>query len=208
MSLYSDDRYSWRETYFVFFEPERRPLLCDVHRELNAHAGTFRILAERGDAANNLQSLTVASYEDHSALEVAYQEGEAVTAEIGGILETLGRPRSTREREKHLRLARCRAKFDLIHFEQTAGTAAFQIVKMPELQFTPPRSRRSRFRFDPEHYQNCAFNGLNAVEDETDADQDSAVFERVDPNTLVLILEILTRLSHGIALDPASGIVM
>lgn len=213
MSLFTDDRYCWRETYFVFFEPERRPLLRDIQRELKDHAGTFRLLEEQTDRADRLQTLTIASYEDHAALDVSYHAGDNVTAEIRGLIETLGRECSAREKEKLLRLTRYRAKFDVLHFEQTAGTAAFKVVKVPEVHFAQTHNSqhvtKARFRFDPDNYQNCAFNGLPADDDDRqDAGMDSAVFERVDPNTLVLFLEMLCRLTHGTAIDPASGVFL
>ena len=217
MSLFEDDRYAWRETYFVFFDPRCRPRLREVRQELRSHAGTFRILNEQADKLDLLQALTVASYEDHSALEISYREGEDVASEIGGLIEMLGNGCSAREKERLLRVAHYRAKFDVLHFEQTAGTAAFKIVKMPELRFAPPqdskqvaapKGRRARFHFDPDSYENCVNNGAGAELDEQDAGMDSAIIERVDPNTLILLLETLCRLSDGVAIDPASGVVV
>ncbi len=208
MSLFTDERYTWRETYFVFFKPERRPLLRDIRRELRSHAGTFRVLDEQSDASERLRALTIASYEDHSALEVSYKEGDAVTSEVQGLVETLGAVCTARERETLLRLTHFRAKFDVLHFEQTAGTEAFRVVKMPELRFAlpkdsgknsdrnaRPRGRAPRFHFDIDDYQNCVCNGVSPDderdgEDESDVGMDSAILERVDPNTLVLVLDV------------------
>jgi hypothetical protein len=45
--------------------------------------------------------------------------------------------------------------------------------------------------------------------DIADADgMDSGEFERINPEMLVTVLEILCRISHGVALDPASGIIL
>lgn len=232
MSLYNDDRYSWRETYFVLFDPERRLRLRELRRELRKHSGTFRILEENADTEGVLTSMIVASYEDHSALEINYREGKNVADEIRGLIETLENGCTPRERLRLRQAADCRARFDVLHFEQTADTAAFKIVKMPELRFAPPKPYppkdkqtyfpkeqrsdklnaqpgvRPRFHFDPDSYENCVNDGAGSDLDEQEVGMDSSIIERVDPNTLVLFLEILCLVTDGIAIDPASGIVI
>lgn len=243
MSLYDDDRYDWRETYFVLFDPERRPRTKDVHRTLIRRAGTFRVLDEQTESDGTLRSLTIASYEDHSALEIRYAEGDAVQAENAAMIETLREGSSPEEWILLKKAAQCRARFEVMHFEQTAGTAAFNIVKMPDISFAPRKpsdiskryrnqdafpkqqhcdklgdsltssnnGRTPRFHFDPDSYENCRSDGaaLNDSDDSIfDPNEDSGIIERIDPNTLVLVLEVLCRASGGIAIDPASGMVI
>jgi hypothetical protein len=225
MSLFNDERYTWRETYFVFFDPAKRPLLSEIRRELRHYAGTLTILEGKAEPNGQLVSMTVASYEDHSALEIVYHEGNNVHNEIGLLAELLEKGSTAKEKERLRNAQKYRAKFEILHFEQTAGTEAFQIVKMPVLQFAPrqkdktgtPFSKRKdsdkllpdqkkRFHFDPNSFENCITNG-NETELE-DNNEDSSEFERIDPNTLVFVLEILCRLCHGVAIDPASGVVI
>jgi hypothetical protein len=232
MSLFNDERYTWRETYFVLFDPARRPRLEDIRRELRIHSAKVNILESKLEPDGTLVSLTLASYDDHAALEISYREGNDVRTETALLAETLEKGCTNKERDRLREAAQYCAKFEILHFEQTAGTAAFKIVKMPVLKFDSwqqntktgkagglfPNGRQSdrlthgrksgktRFHFDPDSYENCANDGAGAELDrETD---ESTEFERIDPNTLVLVLEILCRLSRGIAIDPASGIVI
>jgi hypothetical protein len=225
MSLFNDERYTWRETYFVLFDPAMRPRLSDVRRELRHVAGALTILDSKAESGGNLLTMTVASYEDHSALEIVYREGNDVHNEICRLAEILEKGSTAKEKERLREAKTCRAKFEILHFEQTAGTAAFKIVKMPVLQFAPRKKNKiehlfsngnysdklfpnqtKRFHFDPDSYENCLVNGVEP--DEKACLEDSSEFERIDPNTLVFVLEILCRLCQGIAIDPASGVII
>ena len=227
MSFFHDDRYTWRETYFVLFgDLRRRPLLDELKWELRH--GMLKILDGTANPKGRLRTLTLASYEDHSALEIVFRYGSKVAAEIDALVRTLEKGCTPKEMERLLTAKNWAAKFDVLHFEQLAGTAAFDVVKVPELKFQTPvsdspqresfttanRANRpacgTKFQFDPSSYANCLAGGVgdeyNRMVDEFEADSvDSSVYERVDPTTLVLVLETLSRLTGGIAIDPASG---
>ena len=223
MSLYDDDRYTWRETYFVLFgDLQRRPLLDELKRGLQH--GSLKILGSATNPEGRLRTLTVASYENHSALEIVFRYGPQVTAEIDDLVRTLEKGCTHKERDRLHAMKHWTAKFDVLHFEQSAGTAAFDVVKLPVLKFnssstdTPdslkPSTNRlndgTQFRFDPNSYENClaggAGNEYDRKVDEFEADApDSGSFERVDPTTLVFVLETLCRFTGGVAVDPASG---
>jgi hypothetical protein len=223
MSLFDDSRYTWRETYFVLFDSKRRPCVDDVRRELLVHAGALRLLDSQAEPDGTLFSVTIASYENHAALEIIYREGDDVHDDIISLIQTLENDCTEKEREQLQKARNYRAKFDILHFEQTAETAAFDVLKLPELKFRKPpvfpnrffsdrlTSRpRKRFHFDTDSYQNCVNDRAGEEIDWKDQaeTEDSSVYERIDPNTLLLVLEILCRLTHGVAVDPASGIVI
>ncbi len=243
MSLFDDERYTWRETYFVLFDPERRPRLSSVQRELQHRVGSRRILDAKADEEGRFLSMTLASYEDHAALEIIYREGDDVLAETAALAATLEKGCLEPERQRLEGAKLCRARFVVLLFEKTAGTGAFKIVKVPELRFaplphvesdakTPPkpqgqggfpkgqvsgklvdksnRPSRPKYHFDPDSYENCKTGGveLNNDFEFRDPAEDSSILERVDPNTLVLVLEILSRATHGIAIDPAGGVLI
>ncbi len=212
MSLYDDDRYSWRETYFVLFEPQRRPRLAELRRELRPLKESVKIVDAETDDVGFFTKLTVASYEDHSALEIVFRQGADVAAEMNALFRVLGEGCSGKEKERLETACRQAAKFDVLHFEQTAGTGAFNVVKRPELEFSPkgiftqkkragsPKKKRTRFHFDPNSFEKCRTGSADVP---FDAEESSV--ERVDPKTLVLVLGILCRLTDGVAIDPASG---
>lgn len=213
MSLQNDERYNWRETYFVLIDPARRPSLADVMRDLEEHAGIFRILEKVKNQDGLFRSLAIASYEDHSALEISYIEGDAVQAEINALAQTLQKNASHRERERLEAAKSYRAKFDIRHFEQTADTGMFgNVVKLPDITFVRQSKLKNgegkHFHFDPNSYNNCRNDAAGAEFDKQDAETDgSSIIERIDPNTLILVLEVLCRQTGGIAVDPAAGVI-
>jgi len=227
MTLFEDDRYDWLETYFVCFESAHRPKLPEIRRALKTYAPFFCVLDSKADPNGNLVAMTIASYENHAALEIVYREGKEVVSEIQHLVRSLKKEATATERSKLQRIVQCKTRFDVHHFEQTAETGVFNITKLPELKFarqsTVPVERgdvflkalgqgkagSGRFHFDPDSYDRCR-TGLPSEElDIADASAaDSGEFERINPEMLVTVLEILCRISRGVALDPASGIVL
>jgi hypothetical protein len=102
------------------------------------------------------------------------------------------------------KIAHCKTRLDVHHFEQTADTNVFNITKIPELKFP----KQTTIPVD----SNDAFSKALKM-DETDketcgAEPDSSLYERINPEMLVTVLEILCRMSHGVAIDPASGLIL
>ena len=227
MTLFEDDRYDWRETYFVYFESSHRPKLPEVRRALKTYAPFFCILDSKADPNGNLVEMTIASYENHAALEIVYREGKDVLTEAQHLVRSVKKEATEEELAKLQRIVQCKARFDVHHFEQTAETGMFNIVKLPELKFarqsTLPveqgdvfsralgqsKTGKGKLHFDPDCYDRCHIGLASDELDTTDASAaDSGEFERINPEMLVTVLEILCRISRGVALDPASGIVL
>lgn len=228
MTLFEDDRYDWRETYFVCFESSHRPKLSEIRRVLKMNAPFLTILDSKAEIDGSLVALTIASYENHAAVEIVYREGNEVLSEIHHLVNSLKNEATVAEQTKLQKISLCKTRLDVHHFEQTAATGVFNITKLPELKFASQSTipadkgnaiskalgqnvpRKERFYFDPDSYDRCRAN-LTSEELEIVADSgimDSGEFERINPEMLVTVLEILCRLSHGVALDPASGIVL
>ena len=221
MTLFDDDRYDWRETYFVYFESSQRPKLSEVRHALKNHAPFFDILDSKADVNEDIVAMTIASYEDHAALEIVYREGNDVLAEAKHLFHTLKNDASVRELSQLKKIVLCPTRFDVHHFEQTAETGRFNITKLPELEF-PKQSTfpiesndvfakalgtgKGKFHFDPCSYDRCRHGEDGEASDAVG--MDSGEFERINPEMLVTVLEILCRTSRGVALDPASGIVL
>jgi len=227
MTLFEDDRYDWRETYFVYFEFSHRPKLPEIRRALKTYAPFFSILDSKAEPDGNLVAMTIASYENHAALEITYREGKDVLTEIKQLARSLKNDATAEELLKLQKAAQYAARFDVHHFEQLAGTSIFNALKLPELKFarqsTLPADHgdaiskalkqdsvdNGKFYFDPNSYDQCRGGFAGKELDISDASViDSGEFERINPEMLVTVLEILCRISHGVALDPASGIVL
>ena len=227
MTLFEDNRYDWRETYFIYFESSHRPKLPEIRRALHIYAPFFCILDSKAEPDGNLVAMTIASYEDHAALEIIYREGNDISAEVRHLVHTLKQEATSKELAQLQKIIQCRARLDIHHFEQTAETGVFNIMKLPELKFprqsTFPADQRDAFSkalginatekgklyFDPNSYDRCRNDQTGEELDIADTNSlDSGEFERINPKMLVTVLEILCRMSRGVAIDPASGIVL
>lgn len=119
MSMFENDQYCWRETYFVLFDARNRPKLDAVRRAL-AHLDTHFTLANlTGDEEGYVESLTVVSPDDFAALDICYVDGDEVVEQRADLLKELESANGTpEERLKRERLRRSNGRFDVLHFEQ------------------------------------------------------------------------------------------
>ena len=222
MTLFDDNRYDWRETYFVYFESSYRPKLTEVRRALRIHAPFLNILDYKTESEGSIVSMTIASYEDHAALEIVHREGNEVIAEAQRLAFSLKKDASEEENLKLQKIVQYKMRVDVHHFEQTADTHIFNVTKVPELKFpkqpTPPidtfskalnmnAAGKGKFHFDPNSYDRCRNDNTGNEPDDV-IGEDSSIIERINPEMLITVLEILCRISRGVALDPASGIVL
>lgn len=153
MSLFEDNRYQYRDTYFVFFEKGNRPSLDKIEAslaELGSRYETIKATEQDGE----FESLTFVSPYDFSAMDIAVVEGEEVAGQISELMDEFKTMTLTGEdSEKLSTLNNCDSRFDIFHFEQVDGIS----------------------------------------EDEF-----------LDPGGLLLVMEKLSELCEGIALDPQS----
>ena len=214
MSTFEDDRYQWRETYFVLFDPARRPDTSAIRKGLQSVFGTLHIRDSQSDESGRLEILSVASYEDFAAIDIMYQQGEHVIAEMQALAPELVNLTSTKQnRLKIEKAVSYSAKLDVMHFEQMVPIEEKRpVIWVSESTNTDdsfvraktgPFAARKRFQFDPERYVE------NVFEEETpEFTEDSEQIAQLNPNTLILVLELLCCLTGGVAIDPASGAVL
>ena len=120
MSLFSDSKYQYRETYFVLFNSEDCPSAEDVQMVLGS-------LGPRYEAVNlqktesGFESMTVKSPRDFSAMDIIYTQGEEVTSQIEEIQEAMRNTTLTGDDiKKVMALKEFDARFEIFHFEETA----------------------------------------------------------------------------------------
>jgi hypothetical protein len=82
MSLFADGRYQWRETYFVLFDRQHRPLAADVKRVLADLGPRIEIHEIAAESGGKLESMTVLSHADAAGMDVTYVEGDEVKEQI------------------------------------------------------------------------------------------------------------------------------
>ena len=123
MSLFENDLFQWRETYFVLFDEATRPQAEDVVKALTDQDGRFEVTNVEADDAGRLESLTFRSPEDSSAMDITYVVGEEVVEQVAELLQTFARVTlDDDERDKLNFLGECDARYDIFHFEETSFT--------------------------------------------------------------------------------------
>ena len=116
MSLFENSDYRWRETCFVLFANKTRPQLSQVQDKLK---GQFELGDGSATDDGALESLTVFSPHDFSAMDIHYVTGEDVTEQMDELLEDLKRnAMDDGELAKLSDIAACDARLDVLHFER------------------------------------------------------------------------------------------
>jgi hypothetical protein len=160
MTMFEQDDYRWRETYFVLFDAKQRPRAEAVKKLLQSLNSGFEFKDATTDDDGRIESLTIVSPADYAAIDISYLDGEEVQEQALELAKEMKAGAiDAQERKKIDTLTRYNARFDVMHFSQV-------------------------------------------VEDEPDDDD---VF---DPSGLLVVLEALTDLTHGVGVDPASGAVL
>lgn len=111
-----DERFEWRETYFILFPSAKRPTLQQVEKTVRKLGSHFELSGEEADDEGLLETLHIRSPEDHSALEVDYLRGDEVLLQVEELSKQMRG--ETDERDKLSRLKKCDARFEVMHFEE------------------------------------------------------------------------------------------
>ena len=118
MSLFGDDQYQWRETYFVLFREADRPFVDSVSAEF-ADDDRIEVANIIGDESGRLESLTLRAPDDFSAMDITFVKGDEVKEQVDQLLRELARTTlDETERGKLDQLGECDGRFDVFHFEQ------------------------------------------------------------------------------------------
>jgi len=191
--MFDDNRFCWRETYLVMLRAEKRPVISELVQRLKKLHNRYDIRNIRSDMGC-LISLCVVAPNDGAAVELLYREGDEVRREFAVLADELERHEPTGKECKKIASAReFDAKIEVMHFEQMQEKTDGQSSFPPKLSF--PR------------YSNFVQN-LNRELDKADEPDEFDLAERLDPNTLIQILKLISRLTDGTAFDPAGGFVL
>ena len=119
MSMFENDQYRWRETYFVLFPVSRRPTLETLQQKLSRLNSRFALTNLNADESGRFESMTVLSPDDFAALDICYLEGPEVLEQGSDLADELDTPDcQPDDRARLARLRQCDARFDVLHFEQ------------------------------------------------------------------------------------------
>ena len=121
MSLFEDNRYQYRDTFFIFFEGQHRPDIEKIEACL-AELGPRYKTVQRKDQDGAFEALTFVSPYDFSAMDIVSLEGEEVTNQITELMDEFRTMTLTGDESTKLsKLQNCNARFDIFHFEQVEG---------------------------------------------------------------------------------------
>lgn len=119
MSLFENDEYQWRETYFILFRDEKHPSANDVRKTLHKLNARYLIRDVKADEEGRFESLTLESPDDYAAMDITLVRGDEVTEQTAELVKDLLKSATTAEQKKQIReLTEYRCRFDVYHFEQ------------------------------------------------------------------------------------------
>ncbi len=110
-----NDELYWRETYFILFPQKRRPTLKEVSAALTSANKRFQIENPAANDAGLIESLLVESPEDHAAVEISYEVGDAIIQQNLAWAKELQKQLPAAQLQD---LIKSDARLDVAHFER------------------------------------------------------------------------------------------
>ncbi len=124
MSLFENDRYRWRETFFVMFDENRRPQAKEVRQAIEALDPRYEIQDMQAHESGLFEAVTIISADDYSAMDITFVDREEVADQGQELARELKSATMTPQEEAQLaRLPECNVRLDLFHFEQLVSIA-------------------------------------------------------------------------------------
>lgn len=118
MSLFENDEYQWRETYFVLFDVSKRPTAEKFAQMLTGLNDAYQVTDVRADEEGAFESLTLISKDDYAAMDLTCAANEEVQEQIAELAEKLKELAGPDEMEQIKRIPKCTARLEVYHFEQ------------------------------------------------------------------------------------------
>ncbi|TWT77808.1 hypothetical protein Pla123a_16040 [Posidoniimonas polymericola] len=119
-----DDELAWRETYYVLFQRHERPTLTQVEAAIGSTGSRLEMENLNANDDGLFQSVLVQAPEDNAALEVSYEEGDAVMEQSAALAKTLQKQVDS---QVLAQLLRADARLDVMHFERMDEAATFSM---------------------------------------------------------------------------------
>ena len=119
MSLFENDEYRWRETFFVLFDEDSRPPAATVEKTLQNLNPLYQIQNVQADEQGRFESLTLISSDDYAAMDISYVcEPEVMEQGAELAKELKDSATSKQDQDKLKQLLKFNARLDIFHFEQ------------------------------------------------------------------------------------------
>lgn len=118
MSLFENDEYQWRETYFILFDASQRPTAGELETLLRELNDNYEIRDVRENDQGKFESLTLLSRDDYAAMDLTCAEGEEIQSQISELAEELQKMAGPDELPTIRRIPEYTARLEIYHFEQ------------------------------------------------------------------------------------------
>lgn len=118
MDYQDDDQLEWRDTYFILFDQSSRPTLTQVETAISEATRHVTLENLEADEDGLFESLLVQAPDDHAALEISYESGDAVVEQSAQLAKQL---RGEASPDQLKRLLRSDARLDVMHFERVSS---------------------------------------------------------------------------------------
>lgn len=117
MSLFEDENYVYRDTFFIHFENEHRPSGDQIKACIESLGEKYEFNNLREDDGK-FESVTIRSPHDSSAMDISFVSGEEVLEQVADLMKDFRTITLSGEDHKKLqKLDQCNARFDIFHFE-------------------------------------------------------------------------------------------
>jgi hypothetical protein len=130
----SGDDLEWLETYVVFFESAARPTLTQVESAIGEAGHRLRMERLKANDDGQFKSVLVQAAEDNAAIDIRYEEGEAVSDRAMALAKQL---RKELEGDQLAQLLRSDAWLEVMHFQRVtpADESGDEWAEEPEEDF-------------------------------------------------------------------------
>lgn len=118
MSMFEDQHYRWRETYFVLFDSAKCPTLAAVEKTLAGLGERYALVNPLADAKGRFESIGLVSPDDFAAMDICFTSGDEVVEQGGELYEEIQRSVPAAQRAKLKRILGYDGRFDVLHFER------------------------------------------------------------------------------------------
>ena len=118
MSLFENDEYQWRETYFVLFDAANRPTTAafqDLFSSLNKN---YEIRDVSSDDSGEFESLTLISKDDYAAMDITCVVNDDIPEQMAQLANEMKELAGPDELETINKIPACTARLEIYHFEQ------------------------------------------------------------------------------------------
>ncbi len=117
MSLFEDDKYEYRDTFFIHFKNDDRPTGSEVKACIESLGEKYEF-SNLKETDGKFESVTIRSPHDSSAMDIAFVQGQEVLEQVADLMKDFRTITLSGDDHKKLKkLDECDARFDIFHFE-------------------------------------------------------------------------------------------